>query len=582
MSQSRIGVSLAAVSLLLGSAGAHAADAVAGKKFFRAQCALCHSAEASDNGGAQGPDLAGVFDRKAASNSGFSYTPALRASNLTWNAATLDTFLASPAAVVPGTAMVIDVPVKQDRENVTAYFEALKNGTYKDPGPPANAMTGEAPAEESGGPPKSGQDWKLDAPGRVHHISADQLPPPFDTRGARNPPKFVARPANASLKLPPGFEVNVFAGGGDLQNPRNMRLAPNGDILLAESNPGRIVVMRPAADGKTAASIETFAQGLDKPFGIALYPAGSNPRWLYVSEVNRVVRYAYTVGDTKARGVPEVVVAQIHPNQARGHITRDLAFSADGKRLFVAVGSSSNVASEMSRKTSEEIKAWERQHATGAAWDAEENRADVLEFDVAKPGPAKFVATGIRNCVGLTLQPATGALWCTVNERDMLGDDLVPDYSTRVEQGGFYGWPWFYLGSHEDPGYKGQRRDLAGKAIVPDVLYQAHSAPITMTFYPPMAGPNKGGAAFPEEYWGDAFVVMHGSWNRAFRTGHKVVRVRLKNGVPTGEYEDFMIGFITDEGDTWGRPAGSVVAADGALLISEDFGNIIYRIAYRR
>ena len=162
MSQSRIGVSLAAVSLLLGSAGAHAADAVAGKKFFRAQCALCHSAEASDNGGAQGPDLAGVFDRKAASNSGFSYTPALRASNLTWNAATLDTFLASPAAVVPGTAMVIDVPVKQDRENVTAYFEALKNGTYKDPGPPANAMTGEAPAEESGGPPKSGQDWKLD------------------------------------------------------------------------------------------------------------------------------------------------------------------------------------------------------------------------------------------------------------------------------------------------------------------------------------------------------------------------------------------------------------------------------------
>jgi glucose/arabinose dehydrogenase len=160
----------------------------------------------------------------------------------------------------------------------------------------------------------------------------------------------------------------------------------------------------------------------------------------------------------------------------------------------------------------------------------------------------------------------------------LLGDDLVPDYSTRVKENGFYGWPWYYLGNHEDPRLKGDRPDLAGKAIVPDVLYQAHSAALTLTFYPASSGK----AAFPKEYVGDGFAMLHGSWNRSFRTGHKVVRVRMKDGVPTGEYEDFMVGFIADDGNVWGRPTGGVVAADGSLLVSDDTGNTIYRISYGR
>jgi glucose/arabinose dehydrogenase/cytochrome c2 len=565
--------------LSLGTATAFAADAVKGKKLFRAQCALCHSAAPGDNGGAQGPDLATVFGRNAATHPGFSYTSALVDSKLTWDAATLARFLASPTTVVPGTIMVVAVPGEADREDLVAYLEAVKSGTYKDPAP-INAARPARPEERPTGQPKSGADWKLDAPGRVHRIRAGKLPPPYDTPGASNGPRFVAKPANASLKLPPGFAVTVFASDAGLQNPRNMRLAPNGDILLVESAPGRIKIMRPSADGTRVADIFTFAQGLDRPFGIALYPAGDHPQWLYVGEVNRVVRYAYSPGLTAALGVPEIVIPMLAPIMSGGHSTRDLAFSPDGKKLFVSVGSQSNVPGDLPQKTPDEIKAWEQRTAVGAAWGYEENRATVLEFDVEKPLAPRIFATGLRNCVGLTMHPS-GDLWCTVNERDMLGDDLVPDYSTRVKRGGFYGWPWYYMGKHEDPVFKGQRPDLVDKITVPDVLFQAHSAAITLTFYPSNAAPNKGAAAFPKKYEGDGFVAMHGSWNRAFRTGHKIVRVRMKNGVPTGKYEDFMVGFITDEGDAWGRPAGTVAAADGSLLVSEDTGNVIYRIAYK-
>jgi glucose/arabinose dehydrogenase len=198
--------------------------------------------------------------------------------------------------------------------------------------------------------------------------------------------------------------------------------------------------------------------------------------------------------------------------------------------------------------------------------------------DVGTKGPGRIFASGIRNCVGLTVQPATGDLWCTTNERDRLGDDLVPDYSTRVKEGGFYGWPWYYMGDHEDPRLKGDRPDLAGKATVPDVPFQAHSAALNLAFYTAASG----SAAFPADYVGDGFAVLHGSWNRAFRTGHKVVRVPIRNGVPTGEYVDFMVGFIADDGNAWGRPVGAAVAKDGALLISDDGANVVYRIAHRR
>jgi len=564
---------LVLASLACAAAPAFAADANAGKTFFRQQCALCHSAQPGDNGGAQGPNLNGVFGRSAASGS-FGYTKALKSSRLAWDAATLDRFLSSPTSVVPGTAMVIAVPQAQDRQNLIAYFQEVKNGTFKDASPQRRGPPrGFAPAGTAAAP-KGEADWKQDFPGRPHRIDVAHLPPPFQTPSAGNFPRLVDKPANAQLSVPKGFEVNVFAR--DLTGPRAMRLAPNGDIFLTETQTGRIKVLRPAADGATAASVAVFAQGLALPFGMAFYPSGSHPQWLYVAETNRVVRYAYQPGQLKASGVPEVVVPQLSPSAGGGHFTRDLAFSLDGRRMFVSVGSSSNVAEDMPKKSQEQVREWEQTHGLGAAWGPETNRADVLVFDVGTRQPGKVYASGIRNCAGLTVHPTTGDVWCTTNERDMLGDDLVPDYSTRVRQGAFYGWPWYYMGRYEDPRLKGDRPDLAGKATVPDVPYQAHSASLNLVFYTATAGKS----AFPKEYVGDGFAVMHGSWNRALRTGHKIVRVRMKDGVPTGEYDDFLVGFIVDDGDAWARPVGAVVAADGSLLMSDDGGNLIYRISY--
>lgn len=555
---------------------AAAADANAGKLFFRTQCALCHSAEPGDNGGAQGPNLFGVFGRHAATAAGFSYTQALRASNLTWDAATLERFLSSPTTVVPGSAMVIAVPQKADRDNLIAYFKAVKEGTFK-----------EAPARLAGPPPgfrmpppaprpKGTPDWKRDRPGRAHWIDLDNLPPPFATPSAVNFPRLVDRPAHARLRLPHGFKIDVFASG--LTGPRELRQAPDGDVFVSEPTASKVIVLRPSADGTKAASVSTFAQGLVLPYGLAFYPAGSDPQWLYVAENNRVVRYPYKVGDQTARGVPQVVVPQLAPMATGGHYTRNLVFSPDGTRMFVSVGSGSNIADTMPKKTPEETRAWQAEHALGAAWGPEENRADVLVFRVGSSAPGRVFATGIRNCVGLTIQPQTGDLWCTTNERDLLGDDLVPDYSTRVREGAFYGWPWYYMGNHEDPRLKGERPDLAGEVTVPDVPYQAHSASLSLIFYTATSGRS----AFPKRYVGDGFAAFHGSWNRAFRTGHKVVRVRMKDGVPTGEYDDFLVGFITPDGNAWARPAGLVELSDGSLLLSDDGHGVIYRISYSR
>ncbi len=362
-----------------------------------------------------------------------------------------------------------------------------------------------------------------------------------------------------------------------MQGPRIIRVAPNGDLFVAETQAGRIKVLRPSADGAGVASSEVFAAGLNLPFGMQFYPAGEHPQWLYVAENNQVVRFAYGSGDMKARGAAEVVEPELAPKAGGGHFTRNLAFSRDGKRMFVAVGSGSNVAEQMPKKTPEEVKAWEAEHGLGAAWDDETNRADVLVFDVGSKAPGKPFATGIRNCVGLTIQPGTDNLWCTVNERDLLGDDLVPDYSTRVQEGGFYGWPWYYMGDREDPRHKGERPDLKGKTLTPDVPYQAHSASVGLAFYTA----TQGRSAFPAEYVGDGFAVFHGSWNRQNRTGHKVVRVIMKNGEPTGEYQDFLVGFVTD-GKAWARPASITEAPDGSLLVSDDGANVIYRISYSR
>ena len=236
-----------------------------------------------------------------------------------------------------------------------------------------------------------------------------------------------------------------------------------------------------------------------------------------------------------------------------------------------------DLESDAVTKTVAEAQAWEAAHGLGAAWGNEENRADVLVYEVGSDKPGKVYASGIRNCVSLTVQPGNGALWCTTNERDLLGDDLVPDYSTPVKQGAWYGWPWYFMGNHEDPRHAGERPDLAGKVTSPQVPYQAHSAALNLEFYTATSG----ASAFPQEYVGDGFAVLHGSWNRAFRTGHKVVRVRMKNGVPTGEYDDFLVGFIVDDGDAWGRPVALVENTDGSLLLTDDGANLVYRISYK-
>jgi len=267
-------------------------------------------------------------------------------------------------------------------------------------------------------------------------------------------------------------------------------------------------------------------------------------------------------------------VPQLSP-ETGGHSTRDIAFSADGKRMFVSVGSASNVAQGLPRRSVEEARRYESSRAPGALWGDETDRALVLAFDPDGKNRRIF-ATGIRNCVGLAVQPAGGALWCATNERDGLGDDLPPDYATSVREGGFYGWPWYYIGANEDPRHQGARPDLKDKVSVPDVLIQPHSAPLQITFYQARAGAP---SAFPVAYQGAAFVTLHGSWNRARRTGYKVVRLEMRDGRPTGAYEDFLTGFVRGPREVWGRPVGIAVAHDGALLVSEDGNDTIWRIA---
>ena len=410
-------------------------------------------------------------------------------------------------------------------------------------------------------------DWRTDAPGVRRKLTEADMPPPGASHSVSNPPRVVARPDGAWPKAPEGFVVSQFASG--LNEPRVVRVAPNGDVFVAESAAGRVTVLSAADGAAKAAGAATFATGLHRPFGIAFYPPGSNPRYVYVAETDRVVRFPYRSGETKAAGPAEVVVPALPAG--RGHWTRDLAFSVDGETLFVSVGSGSNIAEDMPDAPPEGVAAFAAEHAPGAAWGAEENRADVLAFD-PDGGGVKVFATGLRNCSGLTVQPQSAALWCVVNERDALGDDLPPDYATGVKPGAFYGWPWFYVGGHEDPRLAGRRADLAASVTVPDVLFQAHSAPLGVTFYE--------GAQFPAAFRGDAFVAMHGSWNRAKRTGYKVVRLPFKDGAPTGEYEDFLVGFVADDAVVWGRPVDVAVAHDGALLVTDDAGGAIWRVAY--
>jgi glucose/arabinose dehydrogenase len=282
-----------------------------------------------------------------------------------------------------------------------------------------------------------------------------------------------------------------------------------------------------------------------------------------------VVRFPYRNGDLKASGAAETIVSGLPTGF---HWTRDIAFSSDGKTLYVAVGSGSNVAEQMGPPPAD-FAAFEKTHSFGSAWGPEEWRADVLAYDPDGKNQRVF-ASGLRNCSGLAIQPGTGVVYCATNERDLMGDNLPPDYATAVREGAFYGWPWYYIGDHVDtrPG-GGSRPDLADKVTLPDVLLQPHSAPLGIAFNP--------GGQFPAGWKGDAFVALHGSWNRALRTGYKIVRLPFRNGKPTGAYQDFVVGFVASDRDVWGRPVGVVFAKDGSLLFSDDGNGVVYRVSYQ-
>ncbi len=386
-------------------------------------------------------------------------------------------------------------------------------------------------------------DWRTDAPGVQRLIRPSDMPAPYASSSVRNGSQTTRRSGDTGLKLPPGFAVSALVTG--LDRPRQMRLAPNGDVFLAESGADRIRVIRVGE-----ASPSVFADHLrHRPYGIAFYPPGPQPRFVYIATEGEVLRYPYHVGDRVASGKPETIVPDVPVGH---HWTRDITFTPDGSKLLLSVGSADNDGE------------------AGVAANA--RRADILEYNPDGTGMRVF-ASGIRNPVSIAFYPGTNDLWTSVNERDELGDNLPPDYVTRVKPGGFYGWPWFYIGGNPDPRHKGEHPELRDTVVVPDVLIQPHSAPLGLAVYT--------GTQFPESYRGDIFVALHGSWNRAQRTGYKVVRIRVRNGQPTGVYEDFLTGFVTDGADVWGRPVGVAVAADGALLVSDDGSGTVWRIAYQ-
>lgn len=440
---------------------------------------------------------------------------------------------------------------EQDRWKVVTFIKSLKGSPYK----PATSTLAENKTNTSvetdaPPPPAPFTDYRYEKPGLIHKILPKDLPSPMPATSVGNGPEVVARPKNAWPKVPTGFQVQLYASG--LDNPRLIRTAPNGDEFLAESSSGKIKVFRGLTNDGKYKQMEVFAAGLNRPYGIAFYPAGNNPKWIYIGNTDAVVRFPYKSGDLHASGASEKIIDL--PSSSRGHWTRDLQFSLDNKKLFVAVGSASNVDDPDTTP-------------------GEKNRADILVMN-PDGSDMKVYAYGIRNAGGgLAIHPKSGDLWCSVNERDGLGDNLVPDYITHVREGGYYGWPWWYIGGHQDPRHVGKHPELQKELITPDVLLQPHHASLEMIFYE--------GTQFPGKYRGDIFSSQHGSWNRSVRTGYELIRVPLHQTTKaSGEYEDFMTGFVVDDGHVWGRPVGVTVASDGSLLVTDDGSNSIWRVSY--
>jgi len=419
--------------------------------------------------------------------------------------------------------------------------------------PAAPAAT---PPADTAKPTLTGQaaftDYLHESPGTRRKVTVADLPAPDPAESVDNGAHMVPRPEGVMPVAPKGFKVELYTTG--LDNPRLIRTAPNGDLFLAESQTGKIKIFRGVKPDGTAKQVSEFATGLNLPFGINFYPAGPNPKWVYVGNTDAILRFPYQNGDLVARGPAETLFEVPGGGHLRGggHWTRDLAFSKDGTKLFVSVGSLSNVDDADTHPN-------------------EFHRADVLEY-TPEGKFIKIYASGIRNCVGETINPITGELWCSTNERDGLGNNLVPDYVTHVQEDGFYGWPWFYMGGHQDPRHEGKHPELQAKVITPDILLNPHFASLEMLFYE--------GNQFPAAYHGDGFAAEHGSWNRKVRSGYEVIRLPMKDGHATGEYEDFLTGFVLPNGDVWGRPVGVTVAADGSLFVTDDGSKSIWHVSY--
>jgi len=508
---------------------AEASAAAAGKDVYERSCVMCHGAGGKGTGNV--PPVMGDPVKTATDGQVFWYITKGDLGN--------------------GMPSWVQMPEDQ-RWKVISYIKSLNGapvtgsaGIATPVTIPKAAATGvmlNAPA-----PKAPFTDYRYEKPGLSRWIKLKDLPEPMLDESATNGPKIVARPEGAWPKAPEGFKVEQYATG--LNNPRLMRRAPNGDIFLAETSAGNIKVFHGMTKDGKPQEVHVFAIGLNTPFGIAFYPL-KNPQWVYIANMDSVVRFPYHEGDVTARG-PAEHLADL-PSGGH-HRSRDVQFSPDGKKMFVSVGSRENVDD-------------------ADVTPGEKYRGDILEYNPDGSG-MRIYAYGIRNAVGLAVNPTTGELWCSVNERDGLGNNLVPDYITHVEAGGFYGWPWWYMGGHQDPRFLGKRQDLKGKVITPDVILQPHNASLQMMFYD--------GAQFPAKYQGDIFAAEHGSWNKSPRTGYEVIRVPLhQSGHASGEYEDFLTGFVVDDESVWGRPVGVVTATDGSLLVSDDGSGSIWRVSY--
>jgi glucose/arabinose dehydrogenase len=448
-------------------------------------------------------------------------------------------------------------------------------------------------------------DFSQQKPGVSRKITVADLPEPKTEESVDNGPSVVDKPADAWPVAPAGFKVTLYAGGdngrdqasnrkqldgpatvGTFREPRLIRTAPNGDLFVSDSAAGTVFILRGTGPDGKVATVSQYATGLDHPFGIAFYPA-ANPKYVYVANTTTLVRFPYKSGDLKATAAPEMLVPDL-PGYAQlrggGHWTRDVVFTKDGTHMLISVGSGSNV---------DDMDTHPREF----------HRADVLEYTPA----GKFVkvyATGIRNCVGEAINPVTGSLWCSVNERDNLGNNLVPDYITSVKEDSFYGWPWYYMGGHKDPRLPDgpcvngngpnhqapaldeaaaktcKHTDISAKVSTPDILVQPHMASLQMLFYPSGVATDTTRVAFPASFSGNIFAAEHGSWNRARRGGYEVIMAPVKAGKAEGSYQDFLTGFVTSDGQVWGRPVGVAVGADGSLFVTDDGSRSVWHVTY--